>query len=202
MSYSYTPGQGLSAFDPTRPNGATEAVDILDDAIRQIVEFLTDTTPGVAFNKAAIISLFRLNTAGALTVPIDGNVHPLTNLNVALFDVHSDTNTGAASFTAPIKGYYDFNFFMQFDNAGGDASQMQITCGLYKNGAYGDGSNGTTTIAIANPPGSRWFTPGGARLLLNVGDVITLGASATDGSNTANLSYANGYLDGHLENTF
>lgn len=201
MSYSYTSGQGLSAFDPTRPNGATEAVDILDDAIRQIVEFLTDTTPGVAFNKAAVISLFRANTSGALTVPIDGNTHQLTNLNAKIFDVHSDYNTGSSSFVAPVAGYYDFNFFMQFDNAGGDASQMQITCGIYKNGVYGDNSQGVTTIAIANPPGSRWFTPGGARLLLAVGDVITLGVNATDGTNTSNLTYANGYFDGHLENT-
>ena len=54
MSYSYTPGQGVSALVPTEPNGAVEPVSNLDDAIRQIKAFLTDNIAGWPYLVTAI----------------------------------------------------------------------------------------------------------------------------------------------------
>lgn len=46
MSYNYTNGDGLSALDASKPDGSTEPVSILDDAIRQIVAYLKDPIAG------------------------------------------------------------------------------------------------------------------------------------------------------------
>lgn len=46
MAYTYVPGDGLAVLDPTEPDGSTEAIEILDDAIRQIKAYLVDTTAG------------------------------------------------------------------------------------------------------------------------------------------------------------
>lgn len=46
MSYEYSNGEGLSALDPTRPDGQTEQIAILDDAIRQIKQYLADPVAG------------------------------------------------------------------------------------------------------------------------------------------------------------
>lgn len=44
--YTYSNGDGLSKLDADTPNGLTEYVDILDDAIRQIKAYLKDPTAG------------------------------------------------------------------------------------------------------------------------------------------------------------
>lgn len=47
MPYAYTTGDGWAVLLPTEPDGASEAVAILDDAIRQIKAFIADETNGV-----------------------------------------------------------------------------------------------------------------------------------------------------------
>lgn len=47
MSYTYTTGDGWSVLLPAEPDGATEAVAILDNAIRQIKAFINDETNGL-----------------------------------------------------------------------------------------------------------------------------------------------------------
>ena len=56
MPYTYTSGQGLSAFDPNSPDGATESVAVLDEAIRQLVAYLTDTDDSATGGPNARIS--------------------------------------------------------------------------------------------------------------------------------------------------
>lgn len=45
-TYNYTNGDGVSALDSSTPDGATEPVSVLDDAIRQIKAYLLDPTKG------------------------------------------------------------------------------------------------------------------------------------------------------------
>jgi microcystin-dependent protein len=47
MAYNYTNGDGLTALLVTEPNGATEKVSILDNAIRQIKAYLQDPVAGL-----------------------------------------------------------------------------------------------------------------------------------------------------------
>lgn len=46
MSYNYSNGDGLNALDTSRPDGASEKIAILDDAIRQIKLYLADPSVG------------------------------------------------------------------------------------------------------------------------------------------------------------
>lgn len=45
-TYNYTNGDGVSALDASTPDGATEPVSVLDDAVRQIKAYLLDPTKG------------------------------------------------------------------------------------------------------------------------------------------------------------
>lgn len=47
-SYAYTDGDGLSVLDKTKPDGATEPVSSLDDALKQVKAYLRDTVGGGA----------------------------------------------------------------------------------------------------------------------------------------------------------
>lgn len=83
MAYTYTDGQGLAALDKTTPNGATETVSILDDAIRQIKAFMRDTTTG------GLAGLFtRMTTA-------ETNITTLTAANIPV-GVMMDYGAGSA----------------------------------------------------------------------------------------------------------
>lgn len=55
MGYNYTNGDGPSVLLVNEPNGATEPVSILDNAIRQIKAYLNDPTAGPAALIAALI---------------------------------------------------------------------------------------------------------------------------------------------------
>jgi hypothetical protein len=47
MSYTYVTGDGWVVLLPAEPDGATEAVAILDNAVRQIKAFINDETSGL-----------------------------------------------------------------------------------------------------------------------------------------------------------
>lgn len=47
-SYAYNDGDGLSVIDKTLPNGATEPVSNLDDALKQVKAWMKDATAGGA----------------------------------------------------------------------------------------------------------------------------------------------------------
>lgn len=83
MSYDYTDGQGLSALDKTTPNGATEPVSNLDDAIRQVKAYLKDGVAGVAKIQTDV-------TAGNAS---------LTSLGTRMTAAETDIATGAADIT-------------------------------------------------------------------------------------------------------
>ena len=128
MSYSYTPGQGVSALVPTEPNGATEPVSNLDDAIRQIKLFLTDTTagwPSILTQSAALgTQLAALGTSGnrnffAVYSSVNQSV-PIgvyTKINFALEQADPDSvfDPTQSRFTAPATGWYRFNLSVRID---------------------------------------------------------------------------------------
>ena len=121
MSYSYTPGQGVSALVPTEPNGATEPVSNLDDAIRQIKAFLADPSAGWPFMLAAVgaaastgnRNFFAVYSSVNQSVPI--GVYTKINFPLEYADPDSVFDPTQSRFTAPATGWYRFNLSVRID---------------------------------------------------------------------------------------
>lgn len=78
MSYTYNDGDGLSVLDKTKPNGATEPVSILDDAIKQIKAYLRDETAGVAKMQADVTdALADISTLQGRVTTTEGDISGL-----------------------------------------------------------------------------------------------------------------------------
>lgn len=71
MPYNYTNGDGVAPLLVTEPNGATETVSILDNAIRQIKAYLNDPTAG----PAALVALLSAGVPGKISM-YGGNSAP------------------------------------------------------------------------------------------------------------------------------
>lgn len=71
MPYNYTNGDGVAPLLVTEPNGATETVSILDNAIRQIKAYLNDPVAG----PAALIAILTSGTPGVI-LPYGGSSAP------------------------------------------------------------------------------------------------------------------------------
>ena len=69
MSYNYTNGDGVSVLLTTEPNGATEPVSVLDQAIRQIKAYLNDPTVGPAAILSALLPAGMIVQYGAAAAP-------------------------------------------------------------------------------------------------------------------------------------
>ena len=121
MSYTYTTGQGVSALVPTEPNGATEPVSNLDDAIRQIKAFLTDPSAGWPSMLAAVgaaastgnRNFFAVYSSVNQSVPI--GVYTKINFALEQADPDSVFDPTQSRFTAPATGWYRFNLSVRID---------------------------------------------------------------------------------------
>lgn len=130
MAYDYNPGDGPSVLDPTKPDGSIEPLSNLDDAIRQIIGYLTDATgEGLAKKLADLVTL-------------EGQVGNLSNRAVflAYTSLNQALNTGSPAaivqfdqkgddpddvfdiatykFTAPEDGVYYFSAALRIDSTG------------------------------------------------------------------------------------
>lgn len=121
MSYTYTTGQGVSALVPTEPNGATEPVSNLDDAIRQIKAFLADPSAGWPFMLAAVSAAASTGNRNFFTVYSSVNqsvpIGVYTKINFALEQADPDSvfDPTQSRFTAPATGWYRFNLSVRID---------------------------------------------------------------------------------------
>lgn len=69
MSYNYSNGDGPTVLLTTEPNGATEPVSVLDQAIRQIKSYLNDPTAGPAALISALIPTALVSPYAGSTAP-------------------------------------------------------------------------------------------------------------------------------------
>ena len=121
MSYSYTTGQGVSALVASEPNGATEPVSNLDDAIRQIKSFLLDTNAGWPWvlNQLAMTAnagnknFFSAYSSSNQTIPVATETKVAMGLEQADPDSVFDPST--SRFTAPATGWYKFTVSVRVD---------------------------------------------------------------------------------------
>ena len=114
MSYNYTNGDGVSVLLPTEPNGATEPLSNLDNAIRQIKAFLNDPTKGIPYLEAAIAAaasagnrnFFSAYSNVNQTIPV--STETKVNFGLELADPDGVFNASTGRFTAPATGWYQF----------------------------------------------------------------------------------------------
>ncbi|MFB1500808.1 hypothetical protein [Thiocapsa sp. N5-Cardenillas] len=111
------------------------------------------------------------------------------NMNQKEWDVQNVYDNTTSRYTAPVRGIYSIKIVSQFDNAGGDPTQMQITLYGRKNNAA---NVGAATIAIDTPPGQRWFCNFAFDVLLEAADFMELVAIAMDGTFTGSLNLSSG----------
>jgi microcystin-dependent protein len=106
--YSYTDGQGLDQLDSATPNGATEPVSILDDAVRQIKAYLKDPLVGPkalidALLPVGYINMFAGSAAPSGYLICDGSaVSRSTYANLfALLGTTYGAGNGTTTFNIP-----------------------------------------------------------------------------------------------------
>ena len=191
MSYTYNNGDGVSVLDTTEPNGATEPVSNLDDAIKQIKKWIRDTTSnvGAAGMQSAITALQAAVSGipssvvgqGAFSVGLTaqqdivfggaGALEGTISLNSESYDPDSAFNTTTYEFTAPYAGVYFFCASVSTTVTGGAPSEIDHECSIYKNAA-------DTDIAMNRVDGTEMINGavcvGSGLLVLAAGDKVTL----------------------------
>ena len=121
------------------------------------------------------------------TVPIDTTNDKLL-FNAELLDPQGAYTEADSRYIAQVKGIYEANAVVHFDNAGGAAALMEINVDVWDGGV----GTGTRIIGgqtnVASPPNSRWVVAFTVLFQASAGAQIELGAAANDGTNTADLT--------------
>lgn len=204
MGYTYTNGDGVSVLVATEPNGATEPVSNLDDAIKQIKAWIRDTTSNVGAAgmqsaitalQAAIASgaggsaLFKANVATAIDF-VFGGAATVTETFVATsieFNPDSAYTSGSSKFTAPAAGYYEFTLRVHLDVSAGSPTGNSFLARIKKNGTGIDGFGGDLA-------GTTYIDGMTTIVQLAEGDEITadIAITITGGSGTWTLNTGTG----------
>lgn len=120
MPYTYNNGDGTGVLDKTTPNGATEPVSNLDDAIRQIKAWIRDPLAGYEKLGADVVALqagfTTLSSSAANFIAYTGATQDITSVAGATIVQLANTTlntgtvfaTGTYKFTAPSAGFYHF----------------------------------------------------------------------------------------------
>ena len=107
MAYTYSNGDGVTPLLVTEPNGATEPISNLDNAIRQIKAYLNDPTEGPEGKFSGILGDTKViatqNTSQTLAA---GAGIATIAFNVEDLDAGADYNNTTYTFTAPAAGLY------------------------------------------------------------------------------------------------
>lgn len=112
MPYAYTDGDGLSALDKAKPDGATEPVSNIDDAIRQIKAYMRDTVGGLAKMRAdvdelaATISGKMIATKSGAQLVTAGAGASIVTFNTEAVDAANAYDPTTYKYTAPASGLY------------------------------------------------------------------------------------------------
>lgn len=124
----------------------------------------------------------RAVLAGTQTVAIDTAPHKLLFAS-EVFDPNNAYDAANSRYLAPATGYYQVFIELQVDNSGGVAASMELELSVYVNGV----ANQTAGMAIASPPGGRWYPSLSAIVPASAGQAIEVYLTASDGTNSANI---------------
>lgn len=115
-SYSYNDGDGLAVLDVATPDGDTEPVSNLDDAVKQIKAFLKDPDAGVQLlmdERAAALPTTVIVTLGSVQSFASGNAYQIVHFDTAGVDTRAAFSLGAWHFIVPVSGLYDLNVSLE-----------------------------------------------------------------------------------------
>lgn len=145
----------------------------------------TFATMNAAIAKAANTYPASAKLTSSQTVPIDTTYHQIL-FNSPTINPDSAWNVSLSQYVAPVAGIYRVSAFIQVDNDGGDATQMEILINVLVDGSTlnnpysGDGS--------VSPTGARWWPKVTGLIQCSAGSAVTLVMSASDGTNAANVT--------------
>lgn len=107
MAYNYTNGDGVAVLLVTEPNGATEPLSNLDNAIRQIKAYLNDPIEGPDAKIEALASPVRVIATHSGGQAIDEAAgQQVIEFDTVDLDSGSNYNNATFLFTAPESGLY------------------------------------------------------------------------------------------------
>lgn len=152
---------------------ATEVIN-RDAAIAAAIAALPTAT---AYAAGAVPSI-------AQTVNVTGSGIKL-NFATESFDPDSKYDPTTSRYTAPVNGIYLLICELQVDNGTATASGMALQLNFMKNGVSNIGGAG---LAVASPPGSRWYPQATIRVALQATDFIEAYLEGDDGVNTGNVT--------------
>lgn len=131
----------------------------------------------------------RAALTGAQNVDIDGAAtYTKIDFDNVVFDPESCFDVTTNQYTAPVDGIYNVTADLQVDDVSGVPALMELSIGIRVNGGAISVSSGTS---VASPPGSRWYPDTSAPIELVAGDTVEVILSASDGTNTGQVSVAN-----------
>lgn len=166
--------------------------DVYEDKFAQ---YSTTTAMNAAISAAVSAALgtkypAKASDAAPQTIPIDGTPNQVLAATVD-FDPDSCYNTGSSAYIVPATGYYQVFAELQVDNAGGDASTMEFALTVGINATPTNAQGVSTGLAIANPPGSRWYPQAGGIIQCTAGDAIRVYLTATTAGLAGNVNVSN-----------
>ena len=125
--------------------------------------------------------------ASSQSVAIDGFGHTL-EFNLSEYDPFARYSVSTYRYTAPIAGAYLITANTQVDNVSGTASAMELSLTAVKNGTTVIRASG---VAVATPPGARWYPTLNTVVGLALGDTIEIQLTAEDGVDTGTVTVSN-----------
>jgi hypothetical protein len=142
MAYTYSNGDGAAVLLTTEPNGATEPLSNLDNAIRQIKAYINDPIagPDPTLNKKIGATKVIVTQTSAQTIAAGAGITPIEFDNIDL-DPSGEFDDTTFKFTATDDGLYLVTVGLTLDVTA-SAAPTDI---LYQMDIFIDGASGART---------------------------------------------------------
>lgn len=180
----YSSGAWKSIFEDTFAGIQTQFTNITTN-------YSTTTQMNTAISNA--VDAVRVNYPVSVSLPVNQTVNVVslaTNTKILFSSVDTDPDSvydaTNSRFVAPVNGIYLVSAELQVDNNTADPTGMTMLLTILKN----SGNYHASGMAIASPPGARWFPQVNSLVELGVGDIVEIALSLDDGTNTGNVTVA------------
>lgn len=188
MAYTYNPGDPVSVLDPAEPNGATEPVSNLDNAIRQIKAYLNDPTVGPAALFALKLAATKVvaTQVSSQVIAAGAGITPVEFDNEDL-DPSNEFDPVTFKFTADADGFYLVMGQVTVDVTA-SAAPTDIK---YQLDVFVDGTSGARTVRNMGTNENTQDLPFNRGFDLSAGQTIWVKLTVTVGSGTLSVTILN-----------
>lgn len=197
MSYSYTNGDGPTVLLVTEPNGATEPVSNLDDAVKQIKKWINDPTSGKGavglFADVAALTVSRgpFSASMGSNQALGASAKLLFNTDV--YDPGSVYDATNSKYVVPSTGFYGITAGFAWNNAASASpTGLEFFISIKVNGSSKRYKNVRANTDVAG--GDIEVNWNGS---LTVADVVEVYGGFNIGTGTATFN-----TDNNVERTF